>query len=84
MANQRVASRRTCDFLGADVIEAYVMGRLCHDEREVQAIEEHLLWCESCQVRVEAEDKQLSVMRAALAVFATRMSKPLKSMAAGK
>jgi hypothetical protein len=60
------------------------MGRLPDDEPAVQVIEEHLLWCESCQVRVEIEEKQLSVMRAALAAFANTMSKPLKSMAAGK
>jgi hypothetical protein len=83
---RRVASRPDCGFLAGDVLEAYILGRLpgqqsgADDDHELQAIEEHLLCCEACQMRAEAEENQLDVLRVALAAF----SKPLKSMTAGR
>jgi hypothetical protein len=72
MANRkRVAG---CDFLVEDTLEAYLLGRLPgqqsgrEDDPEVRAVEEHLLWCEDCQARAEAEEQEIRALRAALLI----------------
>lgn len=70
MAKRKRAA--VCDLLRDDILEAYLLGRLPgqqmgrEDDPEVQSIEEHLLWCEACQARAEAEDEAIKALRAAL------------------
>ena len=60
------------DCIPEDTLEAYLLGRLpgqqqnLPDDPELAAVEEHLLWCEACQTRAEAEDREIAALRAAL------------------
>jgi hypothetical protein len=78
----------TCDSLMEDTLEAYLLGRLPgqqmgrDDDPEVQAVEEHLLWCAVCQAKAETEEKEIKALRAALLLGAiTTERKPAKAKA---
>jgi hypothetical protein len=74
-----------CDFLGDDILEAYLLGRLpgqqkgMDDDPEVQSIEEHLLWCEVCQAKAETQENEIKALRAAL--LACAPAKPKRNKA---
>jgi hypothetical protein len=61
--------------LAEETLEAYLLGRLpgqqqqAADDPEVGLVEEHLLWCEACQKKAEAEEKEITALRAALAAY---------------
>jgi hypothetical protein len=71
---QGANSSPKCEFLPEDLLESYLLGRLpgqqrgAEDDPEVRCLEEHLLWCEVCQVKAETEEKELAELRAALSI----------------
>jgi hypothetical protein len=78
-----------CDFLSEDNLEAYLLGRLPgqqkgqEDDPEVQSVEEHLLWCEVCQAKAEAQENEIKALRAALLTVTAEKPKRAKAKAMG-
>src|ERR1700722_6970282 len=72
VVGQGFDSSPICNFILEDPLEAYLLGRLPgqqmgrEDDLEVQTVEEHLLWCEVCQLRAESCEKEIKALRAAL------------------
>jgi hypothetical protein len=72
-----------------DTLEAYLLGRLPgqqmgrEDDQEVQSVEEHLLWCEVCQMEAEAQEIEIRALRVALLIgtSAPGERKPAKARA---
>ena len=87
VVGQDVDSSPICNFILEDTLEAYLLGRLPgqqmgrEDDLEVQTVEEHLLWCEVCQMKAETNEKEIKALRAALlkSTSATKKSKPAKA-----
>jgi hypothetical protein len=64
-----------------DVFESYAFDRLTASTLEV--FEEHLLVCESCQIRLERTEEYIRVMKAATAAYVTEHREKLPSHSRG-
>ena len=47
-----------------ETLERYVMKTCTHEE--VERVEEHLLWCDPCRVRLEKAEEYVSLMKVGL------------------
>jgi len=89
VVGRRVDSSQLCNFILEDTLEAYLLGRLPGQQMgregdlEVQMVEEHLLWCEVCQMKAESDEKEIKALRAALLNGPpAKKSKPAKMQSA--